>query len=177
MIFVKQKSRAKYLFEELSSDKLHVGVCHSDLSHEERTAAVTNFRIGKIWFLIATDLMSRGMDFKNVGCVVNYDCPANRTTYIHRIGRTGRAGQKGKAITFYSSQDMHVIRSIANVVREAGGSAPEWMKSLDKKHDQSAQRALIAENKMKKKKYGAKKPQSKHGPGQKPQNNNKKIAK
>ena len=87
------------------------------------------------------------MDFKNVGSVVNFDCPRDRTTYIHRIGifpltfialffsyvivgRTGRAGQKGKAITFYSDKDMAVIRSISNVVRESGGAVPEWMGSL-----------------------------------------------
>lgn len=104
--------------------------------------------------MIATDLMSRGMDFKNVGCVINYDCPSNRTTYIHRIGtlffllyyyyylifnfklgRTGRAGQKGKAITFYSSKDMAVIRSISNVVRESGGTIPAWMRALDKNNE------------------------------------------
>lgn len=114
MIFVKTNVRAKHLYNELSSDQLRVGASHADLHPKmvpflpllffytiliiliinyniinnivQRAEVVTKFRIGEIWFLVCTDLMSRGMDFKNVGCVINYDFPPSRSSYIHRIG-------------------------------------------------------------------------------------------
>lgn len=78
--------------------------------------------------------MARGMDFKNVNLVINFDFPANITTYIHRIGRTGRAGKKGYAITFYTEADYVLLRSIANVMQASGcQDIPEWiLGSLDK---------------------------------------------
>lgn len=78
--------------------------------------------------------MARGMDFKNVNLVINFDFPASITTYIHRIGRTGRAGKKGQAITFYTEADYVLLRSIANVMQQSGcKDIPEWiLGSLDK---------------------------------------------
>merc|ERR1712085_39814 len=78
------------------------------------------------------DVMSRGVDFKNVECVINYDLPVNQSTYIHRIGRTGRAGRKGKAISFFTEDDFLHLRPIVSVIKNSGGSVPEWMKGLKK---------------------------------------------
>jgi len=68
------------------------------------------FREGKIWVLICTELMGRGIDFKGVNLVVNYDFPPSTVAYIHRVGRTGRAGRKGKAITFFTLEDTPNLR-------------------------------------------------------------------
>lgn len=68
------------------------------------------FREGKIWVLICTELMSRGIDFKGVNLVINYDFPPSAISYVHRIGRTGRAGHKGKAITFFTEEDTTNLR-------------------------------------------------------------------
>jgi ATP-dependent RNA helicase DDX52/ROK1 len=90
------------LFHELLTEDINVNVIHSGKKKEERDEIVKQFRLGKVWVLICTDVMSRGIDFKNVNTVVNYDFPQSITSYIHRIGRTGRAGRKGTAITYYS---------------------------------------------------------------------------
>lgn len=89
-----------------------------------------NFRTGQIWVLIATELMARGIDFKGVQLVINYDFPQTVASYIHRIGRTGRAGMKGQAVTYFTKEDVVYLKSIVNVMRESGCSVPEWMLTL-----------------------------------------------
>ncbi|CAG2066489.1 unnamed protein product, partial [Timema podura] len=95
-----------------------------------RDNVVRSFREGRIWVLICTELMGRGIDFKGVNLVVNYDFPSSAISYIHRIGRTGRAGQPGKAITFFTQDDSVNLRSIAYLVQESGGNIPEYMLGL-----------------------------------------------
>ena len=86
--------------------------------------------MGKIWILIATDLMARGIDFKGVNMVVNYDFPQSIVSYIHRIGRTGRAGKSGKAITYFTDDDSEFLRNIANLMKKSGLDVPDWMLTL-----------------------------------------------
>jgi len=105
LIFVQSKDRAKQLFKELQYDGLKVEVIHADKKKEERDEIIKEFRVGKIWILICTDLMSRGIDFKTVNQVVNFDFPQSLVSYIHRIGRTGRGGRKGKAMTLFTDED------------------------------------------------------------------------
>jgi ATP-dependent RNA helicase DDX52/ROK1 len=71
---------------------------------------VLNFKQGKIWVLIATELMARGMDFKGVNLVINYDFPQSVQSYIHRIGRTGRAGRSGESVTYYTKDDAPYLK-------------------------------------------------------------------
>lgn len=78
---------------------------HGDLLQEERNATLNDFKSKKIRILFATDLVSRGLHIENVGCVVNFDLPRSPADYIHRIGRTGRAGKTGLAISFVSHED------------------------------------------------------------------------
>lgn len=73
------------------------------------------FREGRVWVLICTELMGRGVDFSGVNLVLNYDFPTSAISYIHRIGRTGRAGQRGKAITFYTQNDVVNLRRFVHV--------------------------------------------------------------
>ena len=105
LIFVQSKDRAKQLFKELQYDGLKVEVIHADKKKEERDEIIKEFRVDKIWILICTDLMSRGIDFKTVNQVVNFDFPQSLVSYIHRIGRTGRGGRKGKAMTLFTDED------------------------------------------------------------------------
>ncbi|CAM6106151.1 unnamed protein product [Calypogeia fissa] len=132
LLFVDSKERAKELHRELAFEDIKVDSIHSDRTQEQRNAAVEKFREGKTWVLIATDLMSRGMDFKGVNCVINYDFPQSIATYIHRVGRSGRAGRSGEAATFYTEKDVPYLRSIAHVIRGAGCDVPEWMLALRK---------------------------------------------
>ncbi|KAL9268391.1 DEAD-box ATP-dependent RNA helicase 57-like protein, partial [Drosera capensis] len=106
LIFVQSKERAKDLYKELAFSDIRVDVIHADLSQGQRENAVNDFRAGKTWILIATDVIARGMDFKGVNCVINYDFPESAAAYIHRIGRSGRAGRTGEAITLYTEDDI-----------------------------------------------------------------------
>ncbi|XP_016130476.1 probable ATP-dependent RNA helicase DDX52 [Sinocyclocheilus grahami] len=97
-----------------------------------RDNVVSSFRSGKIWVLICTALLARGIDFKGINLVINYDFPTTAVEYIHRIGRTGRAGNKGKAITFFTEDDKPLLRSIATVIKKAGCPVPDYMIGLKK---------------------------------------------
>nr|XP_023914748.1 DEAD-box ATP-dependent RNA helicase 57-like [Quercus suber]POF07755.1 dead-box atp-dependent rna helicase 57 [Quercus suber] len=132
LIFVQSKERAKELYGELAYDKIRVDVIHSDLSQLQRDNVVDDFRAGKTWVLIATDVIARGVDFKGVNCVINYDFPDSYNAYIHRIGRTGRAGRTGEAITFYTEADLPFLRNIANSMKSSGCEVPSWIMALPK---------------------------------------------
>lgn len=96
IVFLQSQERAQALFEELLYDKIHVDVIHAGRSRAAREKAVANFRKGDTWVLVCTDVISRGVDFRAVNMVINYDLPSSGITYVHRCGRTGRAGRKGK---------------------------------------------------------------------------------
>jgi ATP-dependent RNA helicase DDX52/ROK1 len=132
LVFVQSIERAKELFHELIYDGMNVDVIHSERTLAQRDNIIKCFRDGKIWLLICTDLMGRGIDFKGVNTVINYDFPTSAVSYIHRIGRTGRAGRDGNAITFYTTDDLPNVRSIANVLKSSGCSFPDWMMEVKK---------------------------------------------
>ncbi|KAJ9694507.1 hypothetical protein PVL29_010141 [Vitis rotundifolia] len=132
LVFVQSKERAKELYTELAFDDIRVDVIHADLSQSQRENAVDDFRAGKTWVLIATDVIARGMDFKGVNCVINYDFPDSPAAYIHRIGRSGRAGRTGEAITIYTEDDVPFLRNIANVMAASGCEVPAWIMALPK---------------------------------------------
>ncbi|KAG0258123.1 RNA-dependent ATPase rok1 [Actinomortierella ambigua] len=132
LIFVQSIERAKELFHELIYDGIHVDVIHSERTKAQRDKIVEGFRQGKIWVLIATELMARGVDFKGVNLVINYDFPQTVQSYIHRIGRTGRAGRAGEAVTYFTNEDQTYLKSIVNVMRESGCEVPDWMLSMKK---------------------------------------------
>ncbi|XP_022196008.2 probable ATP-dependent RNA helicase DDX52 [Nilaparvata lugens] len=149
LVFVQSKDRAKELFSELLYDGINVDIIHSDRTQVQRDNVVRAFREGKIWVLICTELMGRGIDFKGINLVVNYDFPQSAISYIHRIGRTGRAGRPGKAITFFTEDDKPALRTIATVMRDSGCAVPEFMLSLKKQHKRTKrkleQRAPVRE--------------------------------
>ncbi|XP_013635936.1 PREDICTED: DEAD-box ATP-dependent RNA helicase 57 [Brassica oleracea var. oleracea] len=133
LIFMQSKERAKQLYDELKCEDIRVGVIHSDLPPGERENAVDSFRAGETWVLIATDVIARGMDFKGINCVINYDFPDSASAYIHRIGRSGRAGRSGEAITFYTEEDVPFLKNIANTMTSSGCEVPSWIMTLKKK--------------------------------------------
>lgn len=132
LIFVQSKERAKELYKELAFDDIKVDSIHADLTQAQRESAVEKFREGKTWVLIATDMIARGMDFKGVNCVINYDFPESSAVYIHRIGRCGRAGRAGEAISLYTEDDVPLLRNIANVMVASGCEVPSWILALPK---------------------------------------------
>ncbi|KAG0042382.1 RNA-dependent ATPase rok1 [Gryganskiella cystojenkinii] len=132
LIFVQSIERAKELFHELIYDGINVDVIHSERTKAQRDKIVEGFRQGKVWVLIATELMARGVDFKGVNLVINYDFPQTVQSYIHRIGRTGRAGRKGQAVTYFTNEDQTYLKSIVNVMRESGCEVADWMLAMKK---------------------------------------------
>ena len=130
LIFVQSIERAKELFHELIFDGINVEVIHSDRTKAQRDNIIDQFRVGKSWVLIATELMARGLDFKGVNLVINYDFPQSVASYIHRIGRTGRAGRQGEAVTYYTQDDLQYMKGVVNVMKDSGCEVPEWMLNI-----------------------------------------------
>jgi ATP-dependent RNA helicase DDX52/ROK1 len=137
LVFTQTIPRAVALHAELLYDipaeaggSSRIAVLHSDLSDAARSQVMTRFRNGEIWVLITTDILSRGVDFRGINGVVNYDVPNSGAAYIHRVGRTGRAGRDGGvAVTFYTKEDIPYVKNIANIIaaseKQAGKPASE----------------------------------------------------
>ncbi|SNY52165.1 DEAD/DEAH box helicase [Paractinoplanes atraurantiacus] len=106
MIFTRTKRAADRVAEDLDFRGFAVAAVHGDLNQGARERALRAFRTGKIDVLVATDVAARGLDVSGVTHVINYDCPEDPETYTHRIGRTGRAGATGVAVTFVDWEDM-----------------------------------------------------------------------
>ncbi len=157
LVFVQTKDRARDLLKEAEKLDLRADVIHSDRSQLQRDSSIRSFRAGRVWVLICTELLGRGIDFKGVNLVVNYDFPPSTVSYIHRIGRTGRAGRSGRAVTFFTDQDKTLLRSIATVVRDSGGDVPDYMFKLKKASRQEkrklAKRAVEREAIIQESKY------------------------
>ncbi|KAF1832586.1 P-loop containing nucleoside triphosphate hydrolase protein [Decorospora gaudefroyi] len=125
LVFTQTIPRAIALHSELLYDippeaggSSRIAVLHADLSSSARDSIMTRFRKGEIWVLITTDLLARGVDFRGLNGVVNYDVPTSAAGYVHRVGRTGRAGREGGvAVTFYTQDDIPYVKLIANVIR------------------------------------------------------------
>lgn len=116
IVFCRTKRRAKTLNWELiqagfSSDELH-----GDMTQSKRERVMKAFRDAKLQILVATDVASRGIDVEGVTHIFNYDIPESADSYIHRIGRTGRAGEEGMAITFVAPRDREALRTIENAI-------------------------------------------------------------
>ena len=105
IIFASSKLKVKEVTKALRQMKLNVGEMHSDLEQSQRENVMLDFKAGRIKVLVATDIVSRGIDIDDIRLVVNYDVPRDCEDYVHRIGRTARANNDGVAITFVSEQD------------------------------------------------------------------------
>lgn len=135
LIFSGTKEIVKKLERELLALKLNVAAIHSDLTQERRNEVMRNFKSRQLRILVATDILSRGIDIENIGLVVNYDVPRDAEDYIHRIGRTARAESTGLAITFISEKDQFRFKKIEDLMGNAVqklplpeglGQAPEY---------------------------------------------------
>ncbi len=109
IVFCQTKKMVDELFTDLS-EKFKVGALHGDMPQMKREKVIRNFRNDRFQALIATDVAARGIDVSNVDLVVNYDVPMDAETYLHRIGRTGRAGKEGMAISFVTKMEDSRVR-------------------------------------------------------------------
>ncbi|XP_031486884.2 ATP-dependent RNA helicase DBP2-like [Nymphaea colorata] len=124
IVFVERKTRCDEVAEALIAEGLHAVSLHGGRSQTEREAALRDFRNGSSNILVATDVASRGLDVTGVAHVVNLDLPKTMEDYVHRIGRTGRAGTIGHATSFYTDRDMFVVAQIRKGIAdvESGNS-------------------------------------------------------
>ncbi|MBC7542796.1 MAG: DEAD/DEAH box helicase [Candidatus Sericytochromatia bacterium] len=124
MIFVHDSKRMEELLDKLNFKGLTVAALHSGEKKLERAEVLRAFRSGKVQLLISTDLAARGLDLPNVSLVINFDLPVDANAYLHRAGRTGRAGQQGLVVSLASSKDLFVVEKFAKalgfVLTEAG---------------------------------------------------------
>lgn len=118
LIFVRTKHGATKLTKKLLYDGFKVAEIHSNLSFAQRQAALAGFKSGKHRILVATDVAARGLDINDIELVLNFDLPDNSEDYVHRIGRTARAGKKGKAVSFASSDQYREIQKIERLIQK-----------------------------------------------------------
>jgi len=118
LIFTKTKFGAKRVTKHLRDLGERVAEIHSNRSLSQRRGALEGFRSGRFRVLVATDIASRGIDVKGIETVINYDLPSQAGDYVHRIGRTGRAGMEGRAISFAMPEERNEVRSIERLIRK-----------------------------------------------------------
>jgi len=112
IIFCNTRRKVDWLTEKMQSREFTVSAMHGEMTQAEREVIMREFRSGSSRVLITTDLLARGIDVQQISLVINYDLPANRENYIHRIGRGGRFGRKGVAINFVTNEDVRMLRDI-----------------------------------------------------------------
>jgi len=117
LIFIRVKHNARKICNNLRDIGISAAEIHSNRSLNQRKEALEGFKLGRYRVLVATDIASRGIDVKNIELVINYDLPENAEDYVHRIGRTGRAGMSGKAISFAMPEQGHLVRDIEMLTR------------------------------------------------------------
>ncbi|GIQ69928.1 ATP-dependent helicase [Xylanibacillus composti] len=116
VVFCRTKIRAKKLASNLQEHGIQVDELHGDLTQAKREQVMKRFREAKLQVLVATDVAARGLDVEGVTHIFNYDIPGDAESYIHRIGRTGRAGQEGMAITLLTTRDHAAMQSIERAI-------------------------------------------------------------
>ncbi|KAG2309504.1 hypothetical protein Bca52824_029252 [Brassica carinata] len=127
LVFVETKRGADSLENWLCINGFPATSIHGDRSQQEREVALKSFKTGRTPILVATDVAARGLDIPHVAHVVNFDLPNDIDDYVHRIGRTGRAGKSGLATAFFNDGNTSMARSLAELMQEANQEVPAWL--------------------------------------------------
>ena len=130
IIYCNTKRTADWLVEQLNSRDYAVKCIHSNMKAEERKQVMQEFRNGDLRVIIATDIISRGIDVQQVSIVINYDIPSLKDVYIHRIGRSGRFGRKGVAINFVTQDDVNKLKTIQTYYQTNIEEMPDSIEDL-----------------------------------------------
>ncbi len=155
VVFVKTRERLQSLKDYLASQDIMTCWLQGEMPQDKRNAALARFKSGEVPVLLATDVAARGLDVPNVSHVINYDMPRKADTYVHRIGRTGRAGAKGIAISLVEAHDLAVVGRIIRYTEE-----PLKARVIDELRPQN-KTPKVAPKKKKVKKEAGKKPGAK----------------
>lgn len=119
LVFTRTKHGADRVVKELGREGIHAAAIHGNKSQNARQAALKNFKSGHLRVLVATDIAARGIDVDNLSHVINYELPNIPETYVHRIGRTGRAGASGVAYSFCDAEEKEYLRDIQKLIKKA----------------------------------------------------------
>ncbi|XP_012631129.2 putative ATP-dependent RNA helicase DDX4 isoform X3 [Microcebus murinus] len=131
MVFVETKKKADFIATFLCQEKISTTSIHGDREQREREQALGDFRCGKCPVLVATSVAARGLDIENVQHVINFDLPSTIDEYVHRIGRTGRCGNTGRAISFFDpDSDNHLAQPLVKVLSDAQQDVPGWLEEI-----------------------------------------------
>ena len=137
IVFSNTKIGASRLSRHLEQRGIKASAIHGDKTQQERMAALDAFKKGEVEVLVATDVAARGLDISDLPCVINFDLPYNAEDYVHRIGRTGRAGASGDALSVYSDKDERLLSDIEKLIKqsiprgELAGWAPPTARARD----------------------------------------------
>ena len=145
LVFVETRRAAEALCKQLHYEQYSARSLHGDRDQEEREKVLESFRSGECEILVATDVAQRGLDIKDVNYVVNYSMPKTIEDYVHRIGRTGRAGASGTAVSFLSSdfrasESVRLASGLLKAMEDAGQAPPEALIRLAK--SENSEKAL-----------------------------------
>ncbi|CAO2831889.1 unnamed protein product [Amaranthus hypochondriacus] len=127
LVFVETKKGADALEHWLSINGFPATSIHGDRSQQERELALRSFKSGNTPILVATDVAARGLDIPHVAHVINFDLPNDIDDYVHRIGRTGRAGNSGLATAFFNESNQSLARPLSELMQEANQEVPDWL--------------------------------------------------
>lgn len=133
LVFVEQKRNADFLGSYLSQQEFNVTTIHGDRLQREREKALNDFRSKECELLIATNVAARGLDIPNVELVINYDLPQEIDEYVHRIGRSGRCGNTGRAVTFFDpneAADQGLSRALVKQLVTCQQEVPQWLEAV-----------------------------------------------
>jgi len=130
LIFVETKRSCDYVEDVLCAKGFPACSIHGDKCQREREDSLKSFKNGRTPVMVATDVASRGLDIPNVTQVVNFDLPTNIDDYVHRIGRTGRAGNTGAALSYVNERNSGIIRDLYDLLDENTQEIPAWFKSM-----------------------------------------------
>lgn len=130
IIFVETKKGCDQLTRSLRMENLNVRAIHGDKTQQDRDEALADFKSGRIAVLVATDVAARGLDVKDVRIVMNFDMPNTIEDYVHRIGRTGRAGATGTSISFFTEKHARYARDLVKVLEEASMPVPPALSAM-----------------------------------------------
>lgn len=163
LVFSRTKHGANKIVKKLQADDLNAIAIHGNKSQGARTKALLGFKSGEFRILVATDIASRGLDIHDLPHVINLDLPNVAEDYVHRIGRTGRAGKKGEAISLVSADEFQQLRDIENLIQQEiprkliDGFEPDHDVPASVFNNQPDKKEHIKKNRNKKKKFNASK--------------------
>ena len=165
LIFVETKRGADYLEECLCRNSFPASSIHGDKSQREREDALRLFRSGRTPILVATDVASRGLDIPNVTQVINYDLPSHVDDYVHRIGRTGRVGNTGSALSIMNDRNRNIAKDLGELLIENEQYCPPWLERMAAPSGYGSSRGGGGRGRGRGSKFGARDMRREHGGG------------